>query len=91
MRSALADYDIQIRQTTQSLAEFKSRALSAEAELSEINASAGRLAEVQQELKDKTALIAKLRHESEGVPSFFCLNLAEIAPSVRCDFKRASH
>ncbi|KAG8948739.1 hypothetical protein FRC04_009350 [Tulasnella sp. 424] len=64
MRSALADYDLQIRQTTQSLAEFKSRALSAEAELSEINTSAGRLAEVQQELKDKTALIAKLRHEN---------------------------
>lgn len=65
IRSALADYELQILQTTQSLAEFKSRALSAEAELSEVGSSAGRLAEVEQELKDKAALIAKLRHESE--------------------------
>ncbi|KAG8983930.1 hypothetical protein FRB90_005648 [Tulasnella sp. 427] len=64
MRSALADYDLQIRQTTLSLAEFKSRALNAEAELSEVNSSAGRLAHVEQELKDKTTLIAKLRHEN---------------------------
>ncbi|KAG9033930.1 hypothetical protein FS837_002314, partial [Tulasnella sp. UAMH 9824] len=63
IRSALADYELQILQTTQSLAEFKSRALSAEAELSEVGSSAGRLSEVEQELKDKAALIAKLRHE----------------------------
>lgn len=91
MRSALADYDLQIRQTTQSLAEFKSRALSAEAELSEINTSAGRLAEVQQELKDKTALIAKLRHESEGVRRSVVATWLRFAPPVRCDCKRASH
>ncbi|KIO21248.1 hypothetical protein M407DRAFT_15839 [Tulasnella calospora MUT 4182] len=64
IRSALADYELQILQTTQSLAEFKSRALSAEAELSEVGSNAGRLAEVEQELKDKAALIAKLRHEN---------------------------
>ncbi|KAG8905638.1 hypothetical protein FRC01_008285 [Tulasnella sp. 417] len=64
IRSALTEYELQIQQTTQSLAEFKSRALSAEAELSEVGSSAGRLAEVEQELKDKAALIAKLRHEN---------------------------
>lgn len=67
MRQALGDYDHQLRQTTQNLAEFKSRALRAEAELSELTSSSQRLSDLEHELKEKNALIGKLRHESPSL------------------------
>ncbi len=69
IRHALADFDIQIRQTTQSLAEYKSRALSAEAELSELNTSSRRGHELEKELAEKNSLVAKLRHDSSSLSS----------------------
>ena len=48
---------------TQSLAEYKSRALNAELQLQESSTSNSRTQELEKEVKEKQLLIGKLRHE----------------------------
>lgn len=66
MDAALAQANAQLRETTQQLAEFKSRALRAEADLSETTSNNQRVSQLESELKEKTTLIGKLRHDSES-------------------------
>ncbi|KAF8478315.1 hypothetical protein JB92DRAFT_3047338 [Gautieria morchelliformis] len=63
-RQAVREYVAQLQQTTQSLAEFKSRALRAEVELQESSTNTQRTAALEKELKEKNLLIGKLRHEA---------------------------
>ena len=50
-------------QATQSLAEYKSRALNAELQLEESSTNSTRTQELEKEVKEKNLLIGKLRHE----------------------------
>ncbi|KAF8591360.1 hypothetical protein K439DRAFT_1644318 [Ramaria rubella] len=63
-RQAVREYDVQLRQAVQSLAEFKSRALRAEVELQDSSNNTQRTAALEKELKEKNLLIGKLRHEA---------------------------
>lgn len=65
LRQAVKDYDGQLNQVTQSLAEFKSRALNAELKLEETTSNSSRVEALEKEVKDKGLLIQKLRHEGE--------------------------
>ncbi|TRM63634.1 hypothetical protein BD626DRAFT_548013 [Schizophyllum amplum] len=64
LRQAVKDYESQLMQVTQSLAEYKHRALTAELKLEENEATTSRTQELEKEVKDKTILINKLRHEA---------------------------
>ncbi|KAG8817130.1 hypothetical protein FRC19_011613 [Serendipita sp. 401] len=57
-------YTKQIDDLTQLLAEFKSRALSAEVELQTSNSGAHRVEELEREVKEKSVLLAKVRQEA---------------------------
>ncbi|KAK0192595.1 hypothetical protein F5146DRAFT_1102471 [Armillaria mellea] len=61
LRQAVKDYDSQLIQATQSLAEYKHRALTAE---DETRTNTTRTQELEKEVKEKTLLIGKLRHEA---------------------------
>ncbi|KAF8524309.1 hypothetical protein BU17DRAFT_74799 [Hysterangium stoloniferum] len=63
-RQAVHEYKEQLRQATQSLAEYKSRALRAEVELEESSTNTHRSAALEKEVKEKQLLIGKLRHEA---------------------------
>ena len=60
----MKDYEAQLMQATQSLAEYKSRALNAELQLEESSTNNTRVAELEKEVKEKNLLIGKLRHEA---------------------------
>ncbi|KDR79992.1 hypothetical protein GALMADRAFT_242182 [Galerina marginata CBS 339.88] len=64
LRGAVKDYESQLLQTTQSLAEYKHRALTAELQLEESHTNITRTQELEKEIKDKKLLIDKLRHEA---------------------------
>ncbi|KAK0203695.1 hypothetical protein DFS33DRAFT_1261123 [Desarmillaria ectypa] len=64
LRQAVKDYDSQLIQVTQSLAEYKHRALTAELALEETRTNTTRTYELEKEVKEKTLLIGKLRHEA---------------------------
>ncbi|KAL0569020.1 hypothetical protein V5O48_012955 [Marasmius crinis-equi] len=64
LRQAVKDYETQLLQATQSLAEFKHRALTAELTLEETRANSSRTQELEKEVKEKQLLIGKLRHEA---------------------------
>ncbi|KAF5357234.1 hypothetical protein D9756_006642 [Leucocoprinus leucothites] len=64
LRQAVKDYESQLTQVTQSLAEFKSRALNAELQLEETQSTTSRALQLEKELKEKNLLIGKLRHEA---------------------------
>ncbi|THU80068.1 hypothetical protein K435DRAFT_696481 [Dendrothele bispora CBS 962.96] len=64
LRQAVKDYDSQLTQVTQSLAEYKSRALTAELSLEESKTNTTRTQELEKEVKEKNLLIGKLRHEA---------------------------
>ncbi|KAH9478418.1 GRIP domain-containing protein [Psilocybe cubensis] len=64
LREAVKDYESQLLQTTQSLAEFKHRALNAELQLEESHANITRTQELEKEVKEKKLQIDKLRHEA---------------------------
>ncbi|KAF8234943.1 hypothetical protein L208DRAFT_1358938 [Tricholoma matsutake] len=64
LRQAVKDYDSQLIQTTQALAEFKHRALTAELQLEESQTNISRTRELEKEVKEKNLLIGKLRHEA---------------------------
>ncbi|EMD35415.1 hypothetical protein CERSUDRAFT_157152 [Gelatoporia subvermispora B] len=64
LRQAVKDYESQLMQTTQSLAEYKHRALTAELQLEETSTNTSRTQELEKEVKEKNLLIGKLRHEA---------------------------
>ncbi|KAJ7359187.1 hypothetical protein DFH08DRAFT_405602 [Mycena albidolilacea] len=64
LRQAVKDYNSQLTQVTQSLAEYKHRALTAELQLEETQTNTSRTQELEKEVKEKTLLIEKLRHEA---------------------------
>ncbi|KAI0355884.1 hypothetical protein OH77DRAFT_1503859 [Trametes cingulata] len=64
LKQAVKDYESQLMQVTQSLAEFKSRALNAELQLEESSTNNTRVQELEKEVKEKSILIGKLRHEA---------------------------
>ncbi|KAJ7741451.1 hypothetical protein DFH07DRAFT_751141 [Mycena maculata] len=64
LRQAVKDYNSQLIQVTQSLAEYKHRALTAELQLEESQTNTSRTQELEKEVKEKSLLIEKLRHEA---------------------------
>ncbi|OSD05188.1 hypothetical protein PYCCODRAFT_1432941 [Trametes coccinea BRFM310] len=64
LKQAVREYETQLTQVTQSLAEYKSRALNAELQLEESSTSNTRVHELEKEVKEKSILIGKLRHEA---------------------------
>ncbi|KAJ3932917.1 MAG: hypothetical protein NXY57DRAFT_1000924 [Lentinula lateritia] len=64
LRQAVKDYESQLIQVTQSLAEYKHRALTAETSLEESQTNNSRAQELEKEVKEKTVLVNKLRHEA---------------------------
>ncbi|KAH9956216.1 hypothetical protein BC827DRAFT_1364412 [Russula dissimulans] len=64
LRQAVGERESQLADVTQSLAEYKHRALQAELRLEENSANNARTQALEQELKEKTLLIGKLRHEA---------------------------
>ncbi|KAF8955315.1 hypothetical protein BDZ97DRAFT_1926913 [Flammula alnicola] len=64
LRQAVKDYESQLFQATQSLAEYKHRALTAELQLEESHTNITRTQELEKEIKEKKLLIDKLRHEA---------------------------
>lgn len=63
MKQAVKEYEAQLENITQSLAEYKSRALNAELQLQDSSTSNSRTQELEKEVKEKQLLIGKLRHE----------------------------
>lgn len=63
LHQAVKDYEARLVHVTQSLAEFKSRALNAELQLEESSTNSTRTQELEKEVKEKNLLIGKLRHE----------------------------
>ncbi|KAF8888554.1 hypothetical protein BD779DRAFT_1439908 [Infundibulicybe gibba] len=64
LRQAVKDYESRLDQVTQSLAEYKHRAITAEMKLEEIQANTSVTADLTKEIKEKNLLIGKLRHEA---------------------------
>ncbi|KAI9509323.1 hypothetical protein F5148DRAFT_773951 [Russula earlei] len=64
LRQAVSEREAQLADITQSLAEYKHRALQAELQLEENSANNARTQALEQEVKEKTLLIGKLRHEA---------------------------
>ncbi|KAG8968875.1 hypothetical protein FRC03_005748 [Tulasnella sp. 419] len=64
MKQSLQHLEGQVEALTTSLAEYKSRALTAEAELSEAGSHNRRVEELEKELREKNILIGRVRHES---------------------------
>jgi outer membrane murein-binding lipoprotein Lpp len=64
LSQAVKDYRSQLDDVAMSLAEFKRRALDAEAKLDELKINASRTQELEQDIKEKNLLIGKLRHEA---------------------------
>ena len=68
LKQATKEYESQLLQVTQSLAEYKSRALNAELQLEETSTNNTRVQELEKEVKEKSILIGKLRHEGTCSP-----------------------
>ncbi|KAI0262540.1 hypothetical protein BC834DRAFT_890646 [Gloeopeniophorella convolvens] len=64
LRQAVSEREAQLTQVTQSLAEYKHRALQAELQLEETSTNSTKTQALEQEVKEKTLLIGKLRHEA---------------------------
>ncbi|KAL5499104.1 hypothetical protein ACEPAH_1622 [Sanghuangporus vaninii] len=64
LRQAVRDRDSQLVRITQSLAEYKHRAHTAEMQLEDASTNTSRTAELEKEVKEKDLLIRKLRHEA---------------------------
>ncbi|KAI9441237.1 hypothetical protein H4582DRAFT_2205735 [Lactarius indigo] len=64
LRQAVSEREGQLVDISQSLAEYKHRALQAELQLEENMTTSARTQALEQEVKEKTLLIGKLRHEA---------------------------
>jgi chromosome segregation ATPase len=75
LSQAVKDYRSQLDDVVMSLAEFKRRALDAEAQLDELKINASRTQELEQDIKEKNLLIGKLRHEGLLLSLHMLLNI----------------
>ncbi|KAI0754302.1 hypothetical protein C8Q80DRAFT_1094324 [Daedaleopsis nitida] len=64
LKQAVKDFESQLNQVTQSLAEYKSRALNAELQLEESSTNNSRVQVLEKEVKEKSILVGKLRQEA---------------------------
>ncbi|EPQ52346.1 hypothetical protein GLOTRDRAFT_80624 [Gloeophyllum trabeum ATCC 11539] len=64
LKQAVKEHEDQFNQLTQSLAEYKHRALTAELQLEESTSNSSRIQNLEKEVKEKELLIQKLRHEA---------------------------
>ncbi|KAF9530184.1 hypothetical protein CPB83DRAFT_851128 [Crepidotus variabilis] len=64
LKAAVQGFEKQLLDVTQSLAEYKHRALTAEMELEESRININKTQELEKEVKEKRMLIEKLRHET---------------------------
>ncbi|KAF9816844.1 hypothetical protein IEO21_03818 [Rhodonia placenta] len=64
LRQATKEYESQLQSVTQSLAEYKHRALTAELQTDDSSTHTSRIQELEKEVKEKNLLIGKLRHEA---------------------------
>ena len=86
LKQAVKDYESQLLQVTQSLAEYKSRALNAELQLEESSTNNSRVQELEKEVKEKSILVGKLRQEGMSLIGFACIF---IQTPTSCDHERA--
>ncbi|KAI0035445.1 hypothetical protein K488DRAFT_43167 [Vararia minispora EC-137] len=64
IKQSVREYERQLLSATQSLAEFKHRALQAELAIEESSTNTTRMKELEREVKEKSLLTDKLRHEA---------------------------
>lgn len=67
----MKDYESQLSQAIQSLAEYKHRAHTAEMTLEETSTNSTRAQDLEKEVKEKNLLIGKLRHEGALTESLY--------------------
>ncbi|KAG8741949.1 hypothetical protein FRC10_002261 [Ceratobasidium sp. 414] len=82
IRQALAESESSLQHTIKQLAEFKSRALQAEAELAESTHNSDRVATLEKEVKEKNLLIGKLRHEAVIINEHLTIALRRLRSST---------
>ncbi|KAG8711411.1 hypothetical protein FRC09_020627 [Ceratobasidium sp. 395] len=82
IRQALAESESSLQHTIKQLAEFKSRALQAEAELAESTHSSERVTTLEKEVKEKNLLIGKLRHEAVIINEHLTIALRRLRSST---------
>ncbi|OCF56634.1 hypothetical protein L486_05487 [Kwoniella mangroviensis CBS 10435] len=64
LRQATTELETQLRLAATSLSEYKLRCANAETRLSEVSSSAGKVGQLERELREKNVLIGKLRHDA---------------------------
>ncbi|KAI0090433.1 hypothetical protein BDY19DRAFT_940146 [Irpex rosettiformis] len=64
IHEAVKDHESRFLQITQSLAEYKHRAVTAEMQLEESSTNSSKTQQLEKDLKEKNLLIGKLRHEA---------------------------
>ncbi|WRT65903.1 uncharacterized protein IL334_002854 [Kwoniella shivajii] len=64
LRQATSELETQLRLAATSSSEFKLRCANAETKLSEVSSSAGKVGQLERELREKNNLIGKLRHDA---------------------------
>ncbi|CAE6405808.1 unnamed protein product [Rhizoctonia solani] len=82
IRQALSESESTLQHTIKQLAEFKSRALQAEAELSESTHNSERVSALEKEVKEKNLLIGKLRHEAVIMNEHLTIALRKLRSSA---------
>ncbi|CEL57326.1 GRIP domain-containing protein C119,12 OS=Schizosaccharomyces pombe (strain 972 / ATCC 24843) GN=SPBC119.12 PE=2 SV=1 [Rhizoctonia solani AG-1 IB] len=82
IRQALAESESTLQHTIKQLAEFKSRALQAEAELAESTHNSDRVNTLEKEVKEKNLLIGKLRHEAVIMNEHLTIALRKLRSSA---------
>ncbi|CAE7062146.1 unnamed protein product [Rhizoctonia solani] len=82
IRQALAESESTLQHTIKQLAEFKSRALQAEAELAESTHNSERVNTLEKEVKEKNLLIGKLRHEAVIINEHLTIALRKLRSSA---------
>ncbi|CAE6479319.1 unnamed protein product [Rhizoctonia solani] len=87
IRQALAESESTLQHTIKQLAEFKSRALQAEAsrfraELAESTHNSERVSTLEKEVKEKNLLIGKLRHEAVIINEHLTIALRKLRSSA---------
>ncbi|QRV75862.1 GRIP domain-containing protein [Ceratobasidium sp. AG-Ba] len=82
IRQALAESESSLQHTIKQLAEFKSRALQAEAELAESTHNSDRVTSLEKEVKEKNLLIGKLRHEAVIINEHLTIALRRLRSST---------
>lgn len=65
LRQATAELEGQLKMAVGQLSEFKLRAANAESSLSSVSSDASKCKALERDLRDKNAIIAKLRHDGE--------------------------